>query len=369
LRRYIARKYRIEGLGLADDVREADGEAVLSFDQANANANARQGAPKGNLAFLTVRQAMENYIVLKRSQGQPTSDLQSRARAHILPALGELVVAELTSEQIRRWLAVLADTPAFVRTKPGEAQQYKAAPADDEAKRRRRASANRTLTMLKAALNHAYDEGHVTNRDGWGRRVKPFEDVEVARTRYLTVAEAKRLVNVSDQNFRPLVQAALQTGARYGELARLTVVDFNPDVGTLTIQQSKSGKSRHIVLTDEGAAFFRQVTAGRPGTELMFTRRGGTAWRASHQSRPMTDACARAKIEPPIGIHALRHTWASLSVMGGVPLLIVAKNLGHSDTRMVERHYGHLASSFIVDAIRAGAPKFGFEPDRKVVPI
>jgi integrase len=37
-------------------------------------------------------------------------------------------------------------------------------------------------------------------------------------------------------------------------------------------------------------------------------------------------------------------------------LLIVAKNLGHSDTRMVEKHYGHLAPSYIADAIRAGDP-------------
>ena len=43
--------------------------------------------------------------------------------------------------------------------------------------------------------------------------------------------------------------------------------------------------------------------------------------------------------------------------MNGVPLLVVAKNLGHADTRMVERHYGHLAPSYIADAIRAGAPK------------
>ena len=45
--------------------------------------------------------------------------------------------------------------------------------------------------------------------------------------------------------------------------------------------------------------------------------------------------------------------------MNGVPLLVVAKNLGHADTRMVESHYGHLAPSYIADAIRAGAPRFG----------
>lgn len=46
--------------------------------------------------------------------------------------------------------------------------------------------------------------------------------------------------------------------------------------------------------------------------------------------------------------------------------MVVAKNLGHKDTRMVEQHYGHLAPSFVVDAIRAGAaPLIGLSPGRR----
>jgi hypothetical protein len=45
--------------------------------------------------------------------------------------------------------------------------------------------------------------------------------------------------------------------------------------------------------------------------------------------------------------------------MNGAPLLVVAKNLGHADTRMVEKHYGHLSKSYIAEAIRAAAPRFG----------
>jgi hypothetical protein len=53
----------------------------------------------------------------------------------------------------------------------------------------------------------------------------------------------------------------------------------------------------------------------------------------------------------------------------GTPLLLIAKNLGHADTRMVEKHYGHLAPSYIADAIRAGAPKFGFKPNPKIATL
>ena len=63
------------------------------------------------------------------------------------------------------------------------------------------------------------------------------------------------------------------------------------------------------------------------------------------------------------------NSWASthlrsLAIMNAVPMLIVARNLGHSDTRMIESHYGHLAPSFVVDAIRAGAPTFGLTPSK-----
>lgn len=170
-----------------------------------------------------------------------------------------------------------------------------------------------------------------------------------------------RLINASDKEFRPLVQAALQTGARYGELVRLQVRDFDADAGTIAVRQAKGGKPRHIVLTDEGIALFEKLTTGRAGDELILRRDGGAPWGKAHQDRPMAEAVERAKIVPAISFHGLRHTWASLAVMAGMPLMVVARNLGHVDTRMVEKHYGHLAPNYIAEEVRKSAPKFGIE--------
>jgi integrase len=361
-------KYSVMALGRADDAVAANGQDVLSFEQAEAKARSLVEARVGKIERLTVKQAMERYVDFKRSQGQSVADVLSRGTAHILPFLGNLVVAELTAEVLRRWLATMANAPAQTRPRNGK-PQYRAAPEGDEAVRARRASANRVLTMLKAALNHAYDEGHVANRDAWGRKLKPFRDVEVARVRYLSVADATRLINSADPEFRPLVRAALETGARYGELTRLEIADFNVDSGTLAIRKSKTGKARHVILTLEGAAFFSQHCAGRGGHELMFRHDDGSPWKKSDQKRPMAEAVARAKITPAISFHGLRHPWASLAVMENVPLMVIAKNLGHRDTTMVEKHYGHLAPSFITEAIRAGAPRFDVKPDKKVTQL
>jgi integrase len=316
---------------------------------------------------ITIGDVMDEYLAYLDGHKKSGSDARYRDSALIRPVLGDIEVNKLTADHLREWMMQMARTPARLRTREGLKQQYASLDSTD-AKRRRKASANRTLAILKAALNHAWREGKVPSNAAWSR-VRPFENVNTARIRYLTIAEAKRLINACDPDFRLLVQAALETGARLGELVALDAHDFNPDTGTLAIRTSKSGKSRHVVLTEEGAEFFAQVCAGRPGHATMFVKADGEPWGRGHQGPLMAAACKRTKITPPIGFHGLRHTWASLAVMAGVPLLVVAKNLGHRDTRMVEMHYGHLAPSYVADAIRAGAPRFGFKPDTKIARV
>jgi len=362
-RHYVGgRSYVVEKIGVADDFSDSDGTIILSFAQAQDKARTRMvlraQSADGIAGPLTVRAAVEGYLEFLEAHGKSAVDARHRANAHICPKLGDLEVSSLTPTMLRKWLANLARALPRARTKPGKLQQHRAFDGSDEAIRRRKSSANRTWTILRAALNHAFRDELVVSDAAW-RKVKSFKDVDAARVRYLTVEQARRFLNASDSEFRPLAQAALQTGCRYSELARLEVADFNPDSGTLAIRRSKSGKARHVVLSDEGVLFFRQLTVGRADSEIMLRKANGEAWRASHQLRPMAQACINARIDPPISFHGLRHTWASHAVMNGVPLLVVAKNLGHADTRMVEKHYGHLAPSYIADAIRAGAPRFG----------
>jgi hypothetical protein len=55
-----------------------------------------------------------------------------------------------------------------------------------------------------------------------------------------------------------------------------------------------------------------------------------------------------------------------LLVEEGVPLAFVAEVLGHGDTRMVSKHYAHLAPSVFHETIRAKLPSFGVKVDQKV---
>lgn len=370
-------KQHFEALGAADDRRDADGQTVLSFTQAQAKArevfDRKTRELAGHIEALdgpyTVAQAISDYFVHRTASGSKgvKSDVYA-ANAQILPVLGKEEVARLTPKRIREWHAALATAPRLVRSKKlAEQRAQRAVDAKDpEEVRKRRSTANRLLTVLKAALNFAYAESKAASDEAW-RRVKPFAEVNAARVRYLQAEECKRLVNACPPDFRALVRGALATGCRYGELTRLRVADFNADVGTVTIGVAKGAKARHIALADEGRAIFSAVVAGKTGNDLVFRREDGGAWKASHQQRPLIEASAAAKIEPAPTFHVLRHTYGSALAMKGVPMGVIAAQLGHSDTRMTEKHYAHLAPSYVADTVRASLPALAdFQPDNVV---
>ncbi len=362
-------KQHYEALGAADDARDADGLTVYSFPQAQETAREFFGRKARQLAghaapadsSLTVADALEAYFADREQRGSKgLAKDRAAARARILPELGAIELAKLTTKRIRDWQSALATAPKLTRVP--RVDKSRKSPAVDlmdvDAVRARRATANRTLTVLKAALNHAFREGRVASDDAW-RKVKPFREADAPVVHFLSDDECRRIVNACGGGFRNIVKGALLTGCRYGELTRMRAADFNDEVGTITVRESKSGKPRHVVLTDEGRALFAELTAGRTGRELVFVRDDGKAWGPSHQQRPLDAASARAKIEPAATFHILRHTYASALAMRGVPMGVIAAQLGHSDTRMTERHYAHLSPNYVADTVRAALPALG----------
>jgi integrase len=354
--------YLTESFATADDFSDPDGVAVLSFWQAQTKARdqmvSRAHAGAAADAPRTVEASVNGYIDFLETHRKSADEARYAAHAYIFPKLGKIKLEELTADQVRKWHIGIAKSPARVRTAKGKEQKFRTNDEDDpERERRRKSTANRILTILKAALNRSWRDKHVASDRAW-RSVEPFRNVESARIRYLSLDEVTRLINAADEDFRKLVRGALESGARYGELCGMLVADFNSDAGTISVPDPKTGKPRHIVLSDDGIEFFDEITAGRASSQPIFLKAGGSRWLPDHQAEPMRETNERAKIDPPINFHGLRHTWASQAVMNGMPLIVVAKNLGHTTTRMVEKHYGHLAPSYLVQAVRVYAPRF-----------
>lgn len=352
-------KYKVAPLAAADDAQDADGSIVLDYDQAQQRARSvAKGLAKGDrdtLAPVTVNDALNDYLEFQQDHRKSYEQTRTMAEAHIKPALGRLLISELTTPRVRKWHSDLAKAPARLRGK----SVRKHSPKDADAVRRRRATANRVLTVLKAALNYAFREGYVDDDTAW-RRVKPFSNVDAPRVRFLTLAESQRLINSADTVLRPLVRAALLTGARYGELAALQVADYDATAGTIYVRESKGGRPRHVPLTEEGQGFFEEVTAGRDRNKPIFIRENGKPWGKSHQSRPLKIAAAKAKLTD-VSFHILRHTYGSFLAAESTPLQVIAAALGHADTRTTEKHYAHLLPDFVADTIRANFPTLSKE--------
>lgn len=306
---------------------------------------------------LTVNDALDRYFEAREAEGMKSiRDARTRAAFHIRPKLGALRVSELTVAKVRAWRDGMVTAKKRLRTGrfAEKANTITVDLSDPEVIRRRRDTANRTLTTLKAALNWARENRLVSDDAAW-RLVKPYRETTAARIRFLDAKEQKAIVDASEGAIRELISAALVTGARFGKLSRLLVADFDPVNKSVFVAKSKSGKPRHIPLPDGGAILFKRLAKDRGGSEPLLRQDSGIAWKQATYHRPWKAVLAGAKIED-VTLHELRHTYASTMVRGGAPLMVVAQALGHTDTRMVEKHYAHLAPSFVADTIRRLAP-------------
>lgn len=124
-------RYAETTLGKADDATDADGVAVLSYRQAQEKARAwfaeqaRRGAGVEPAAGpYTVADAMRNYLAWYADHKKALADTRTAAEAHILPALGETLVAALTTAAINKWHLALATAPARLRSRRGGAARH-----------------------------------------------------------------------------------------------------------------------------------------------------------------------------------------------------------------------------------------------------
>ena len=369
-RRFSNGKYEFNFIGKTDDGIANDGVEHFSFDEAVTKA-VEWFKEVEHVTVVTgpytVKDAVEDYLKDKELAKRVTLYRdRAVAKAHIYPTLGPIELRKLTHAHVRGWHQLLAQAAPKARTKAGQVQATrKHDPNDADALQARQSTANRILTVLKAALNHAKTQTRRVGTSAAWEDVLPFRGADRKRERFLTLDESKNLVKACEAAFGKLVQAALYTGARYGELTALRVADFNATDGSVFIAKSKNGEERTVYLGADALAFFKTVTEGRKPTERMFVKPDGTAWKTSEQQRPMNAACDEAKIDN-FSFHGLRHTYASQARMQGMPLDVLKEVLGHKDLRMTMR-YAKIGKSHLQEQVQRYAPAFGLMPTNAAV--
>ena len=314
-------------LTVADVRKEAQrlrSEVVLGGDPAAVKADTKAVPTYGEF----VVRHLDHVKTYQRSYD--TTEMY--VRRHILPRWGRYRMADITKADVAQWLA------------------------DKTAEGLALATVEKIRVILGRSFSLAmeWDVPGVTRNPTIGIRRPPINN---ARNRYLNAAEVKRLqrsvAESRNTQLKYIVGLLLLTGARVSELLKAEWRHIDLERRAWLIPTSKTGKSRHVPLSQAAIDLIEQVprfgvcpyVLPNPATLKPFSEIKH-AWQAARDKALL----------PDLRIHDLRHSAASFMINAGVDLFAVRRVLGHADHKSTMR-YSHLANDTLLAAVEAGASK------------
>lgn len=178
-----------------------------------------------------------------------------------------------------------------------------------------------------------------------------------------------------EQQYLTIILVALKTGARFAEILGITEDSIDFDTGVIYIDKSwdyvgsagfKPTKNissiREIIVDQETINILKQYISWKNNFKLRMNQNTIFVLESSPINNSTVNTQLRKLLTKlgiaPITFHKLRHTHASYLLSKGVPIAVVAKRLGHNDTTMIQKVYGHLlketedsANKLILDLI------------------
>ena len=335
-------------------------------------------------AALTVAQLIDVYLengpATKPGKRASSWDIDaSNLRRHIEPLLGGKIAAHLKKADAAKAIADIAAG----KTKSD-------APEKSEKKRGRvivtggYGVSRRCRTVAVAMFNWGLSNDYI-------KGANPFASVKLTtaptRERFLSDAEADQLVTaIGDLEaegelspvFGDAIRLLMLTGARKTEILglRWSEVDFAAAQLVLPPARTKAGGhtgERRVQLSPPAQSILSERQSAAEKAALEAARKAGEEQapptyvfpgyrgdgHATGLRKAFLEVTKRAKL-PGLRIHDLRHSFASALVADGATLHLVAKLLGHANTRVTER-YAHLSN----DPLHAAVAKVGRRYARK----
>jgi len=276
----------------------------------------------------TVKELSVRYLDEHVSRQAPSSQLTNKAMLanDILPAIGSLKVADVTTDDIERLHRAVT----------------KRAPI----------RANRVVATAKKMFNLAIKWRKRSDNPCTGLEFNP----ENQRRRYLSPVEIAKLgdalATYSSQNAANVVRFCLLTGCRSGEAMTARWEQFDLERGTWTKLTSETKQRRfHSVPLSAPAMMLLMNLREKAAGDAIYVFPGRKAGKPLAQIRTCWEA---VRPGPDIHVHDLRHSFASIAASGGASLPLIGALLGHTQARTTQR-YAHLFD----DALRQVADRVG----------
>lgn len=255
--------------------------------------------------------------------------------------LAKIKLDKLRRHHLLDWRKRLEETPALItRNKGGEKRT----------RPRSKSTVNRDMVPLRAALGRVLPPGMPNTDAAWQEALKPYKGADKRRELYLDKRERKLMLEATEEEAAPFVQALCLLPLRPGALAKLCVGDFDSRTRTLTIGKDKNGRPRQIAVPQSIADFLTVQSKSKLPTALMFSRSGGREWNKDSWKHPVKNAVHAAGLPSAATAYTLRHSVITDLIRAGLPALTVAQLSGTS-VAMIERHYGHLVRNDAEEAL------------------
>ena len=309
----------------------------LSFEQAKNAAQSLRARVVLGESLITEKRSIptladfihEHYLPYIKQCKRSWKTSWSIAKTHILPQFGKYHLDELTQQMVLNYHHHLVQK--------GYAS----------------ASVNRVLITVRYMFNLA-KQWEISGSDkNPAKGIALFEENKCER--YLSSKEAQCLIQAiqssENKQLKYIVTLLLLTGCRKRELLDAQWAHFDLERRSWRIPTSKSGKPRHVPLSDSVLTLLSQVprfegcpyVVPNPQTKLPF-KTVFHSWDSARKLAGLHD----------LRMHDLRHSFASFLINSGRSLYEVQNILGHSQSKTTQR-YAHLSHSTLLDATNAAS--------------
>ena len=303
----------IAALTLAD-AREKAGKLLVmaqnGIDPRTAEKIAQQEAVRARRD--TFRAVSEAYMKELGQHLKTGAEIQRKLDKDILPALGDIPVAD-----VRR-----ADIKAFFLEKA------EATPVQ----------ANRLLALIRVILNYAIDEELIDANPATRIKARP----ETPRGRYLSEAEIKNFWNALDNGaltpqIARMLKLLLVCGQRRSEVVAMRWAEINmaKAIWELPAERTKAGRPHRVPLTPLALDLIGEPS----GSEYVFSNGGGEPFSPGSVTTAMQRGRDALGLTERATVHDLRRTAATHLSDLGVDRLIIGKLLNHGERGVTGRVY------------------------------
>jgi len=239
-----------------------------------------------------------------------------------------------------------------------------------------------TYTVLRSVLETAVRDELLASNPA--TKVKR-PGVPRTEAHYLSIAEVASLLEATKKSrYAPLLRLLVATGLRRGEALALRWSDVDLTNGLLRVRGTLSRANGHLVISEPKTersrrdvplspttvALLRSVKASQAAerlkaasiwveTGLVFTTERGTAVDPRNALRAIRTA-AKALGMSGVGLHTLRHSFATHMLAAGVPLHTVSELLGHSSVAVTGDVYGHVSTEGARSAVERLSATMGW---------